>query len=64
MPKIRRGGYVFLVWKGDHSPRHVHVYKDSKFVVKWDLDNRLPMKGRAPARVLRLIRRLEEEGLS
>ena len=63
MPKIRRGGYVFLVWKGDHSPRHVHVYKDSKFVVKWDLDNWLPMKGRAPARVLRLIRRLEEEGL-
>lgn len=54
---------MFLVWKGDHSPRHVHVYKDSEFVVKWDLDNWLPMKGRAPARVLRLIRQLEEEGL-
>ncbi len=25
MPKRRRGGYVFLGWKGDHSPRHVHV---------------------------------------
>jgi hypothetical protein len=24
--KIRRGGYVFLSWKGDHPPRHVHVY--------------------------------------
>lgn len=63
MPKIRRGGYVFLAWKGDHSPRHVHVYKDSELVVKWDLENWLPMKGKAPARVLRIIEELEEEGL-
>jgi len=23
MGKVRRGNYVFLTWKGDHSPRHV-----------------------------------------
>jgi hypothetical protein len=40
----------------------VHVYKDGKLVVKWDLDNWQPMKGRATARVLRLIRELENEG--
>ena len=62
MGKIRREGYVFLTWKGDHSPRHVHVYKDGKLVTKWDLDNQQPMKGRASARVLRLIRQLEDEG--
>ena len=28
--KIRRGGFVFLTWKGDHTPRHVHVYRDGK----------------------------------
>jgi DNA-binding Xre family transcriptional regulator len=30
MPKRRRGGYVFVGWKGDHSPRHVHVFKNGK----------------------------------
>lgn len=48
MPKIRRGGFIFLGWVGDHSPRHVHVYKDGKLVVKWDLEHWLPMKGEAP----------------
>jgi hypothetical protein len=60
--KIRRGGYVFLSWKGDHPPRHVHVYRDGRLVVKWDLDNRQPMKGRAPRRLFKLIEALEREG--
>jgi hypothetical protein len=34
MGKIRRGGYVFLTWRGDHTPRHVHVYHDGKLVLK------------------------------
>jgi hypothetical protein len=41
MGKVRRGNYVFLSWKGDHG-RHVHVYRDGRFVLKWDLDNRRP----------------------
>ena len=63
MGKLRRGGYVFITWKGDHTPRHVHVYRDGKLVVKWDLDNKKPMKGNAPSRVLYLIEALEREGL-
>ena len=62
MGKIRRGGYVFLTWKGDHSPRHVHVYNDSKLVVKGDLDNWLPMEGEATRRVVELLRELAREG--
>ena len=62
MPKVRRGGYVFLGWKGDHGPRHVHVYRQGKFVLKWDLENRLPMKGHASKRVRRLIEDLVAEG--
>ena len=62
MGKIRRGNYVFLTWKGDHTPRHVHVYRNGRFVVKWDLDSWQPMEGRASARVLLLIRELEDEG--
>ena len=63
MGKHRRGGYVFISWKGDHPPRHVHVYRDGKLVVKWDLDNKSPMKGSAPRRVLQLIAELEAEGM-
>jgi len=61
--KIRRGGHVFISWKGDHSPRHVHVYRDRRLVVKWDLDNERPMKGRASRRVIELIEQLREERL-
>ena len=63
MSRIRRGGYIFLTWIGDHPPRHVHVYRDGKLVVKWDLDNRKPMQGRATQRVLKLIVDLESEEL-
>ncbi|MGO9560077.1 MAG: DUF4160 domain-containing protein [Acidimicrobiales bacterium] len=62
MPKIRRGGYVFLAWIGDHGPRHVHVYRDGKLVVKWDLDHWQPMKGQATARIEKLLRELVEKG--
>jgi uncharacterized protein DUF4160 len=62
MSKIRRGGFVFVTWKGDHSPRHVHVYRDRRFVVMWDLDNWKPMKGKASRRLLELIEALQSEG--
>jgi hypothetical protein len=61
--KLRRGGYVFITWKGDHPPRHVHVYRDGKLVVKWDLDNQKAMKGSATQRILRLIAELQSEGV-
>jgi hypothetical protein len=60
--KIRRGGFVFVTWKSDHSPRHVHVYRDGRLIVKWDLDGKQAMKGRATRRVLELIAELEAEG--
>lgn len=63
MGKIRRGGFVFITWKGDHSPYHVHVYRDGKLVVKWDLESDLPMKGRASRRILKILGELREEGL-
>lgn len=62
MPKIRRGGYVFVTWKGDHPPRHVRVYRDGRLVVKWDLDSRVPMKGAASRKVIKMIGELESEG--
>jgi hypothetical protein len=63
MGKVRRGGYVFFTWKGDHGPKHVHVYRDGTLVVKWDYENEKVMKGAAAQKVLDLIRALREEGL-
>jgi hypothetical protein len=60
--KIRRGNFTFITWKGDHSPRHVHVYR-GELVTKWDLENRQPMKGEATRKILKLIAALEAEGL-
>ncbi|HCW75710.1 MAG TPA: hypothetical protein DHU63_04135 [Candidatus Marinimicrobia bacterium] len=62
MGKIKRGGYVFFSWIGDHNPRHVHVYKDGNFIVKWDMENWQAMKGEAPRTILKLIRELMDEG--
>ncbi len=62
MGKIRRGNYVFAAWIGDHAPRHVHVYRDKKLVVKWDLDRGVAMKGRATKKILELLAELQLEG--
>ena len=61
MPKIRRGGYIFIARRSDHPPRHVHVYRNGRLIVKWDLESKKPMKGKASARILELIGQLEAE---
>jgi hypothetical protein len=62
MGRIRRGGYVFLTWAGDHAPRHVHVYRDNRLVVKWNLEAWLPMSGRSTGRIIELLCELRNEG--
>jgi len=62
MGKIRRGGFIFITWIGDHSPYHVHVYEDGRLVVKWDLENDVAMKGEATRKILKLIDELRDEG--
>lgn len=51
-----------MTWVGDHAPRHVHVYQDSRLVVKWDLDNNQVMEGAASRAVIKLIETLLKEG--
>lgn len=63
MGRVRRGGFVFVWWKGDHAHRHVHVYREGKFVVKWDLDDWKAMKGEAPPALLDLLAALVAEGV-
>lgn len=61
MVRLRRGGFVLVSWRGDHAPRHVHVYRDGELVLKWDLDERKPMWGRVTRRLMNLIEALESE---
>jgi Domain of unknown function (DUF4160) len=62
VPKIRRGGYIFIARRSDHPPRHVHVYRKGRLIVKWDLENRKAMKGAVSARILDLLDQLQAEG--
>jgi hypothetical protein len=62
MTKIRRGGYVFITWVGDHPPRHVHVLRNERLIVKWNLEGHRLMHGITDPKILRLIEELESEG--
>ncbi len=63
MVRIRRGGYVFVTWKSDHAPRHVHVLRDGRLVLKWDLEKGGPISGTPTRRLIKLIAELESKGL-
>jgi len=63
MGRIRRGNFIFVYWAGDHPPRHVHVYRSGKLVVKWDLENDRPMVGQPTRRIIKYIHELRDEGL-
>jgi hypothetical protein len=54
----KRGGYVFETYSGDHPPYHVHIYKDDRFVGRFDIENQRPMDGGLPAQVLRYLEEL------
>lgn len=62
MVKIKRANFLFVTYKGDHPPRHVHVFKDGRLVLKWDLEwNRL-LSGVYWRKVVDIIEELIDEG--
>ena len=64
MGKVRRGGYMFLWWIGDHDPRHIHVFdKNGKLITRVNLVTMQPVDiPRVERRILELIRELQNEG--
>ena len=60
--RIRRGNYVFVTWKGDHPPRHVHVYRDGRLVLRWNLESDVAMTGTSSRRILKILAELRKEG--
>ena len=64
MGKIRRGGYIFLYWIGDHLPKHVHVYKDRQLIAKVRLDSELTLiSGKINKSIRKNLIALVKEGL-
>lgn len=62
MGKVRRGNYIFIWYIGDHTPPHVHVYRDGRLIVKWDLLNEAALFGQSNANILKLVNELKNEG--
>lgn len=64
MGKIRRGGFIFIWWIGDHQPRHVHVLdKNGRLITRVDLDTMQPMDiPKIERKILELICELQREG--
>ncbi len=64
MGKIRRDGFMFIWWIGDHAPRHVHVFdKNGKLITRVDLDTMQAMDiPRIPGRLLKTLLILKKEG--
>jgi hypothetical protein len=64
MGRIRRGGYVFIWWIGDHSPHHVHVFdKNGRLITRVNLITMQPMDAeKISNKILGIIRELQAEG--
>jgi len=54
----KRGGYVFETYAGDHPPYHVHIYRDDRFIGRFDVEHQRPMDGELSAQVLKYLEEL------
>jgi hypothetical protein len=43
MGRKRSGGFIFVTYKGDHPPFHVHIEKGGREIGRWDIENQKPM---------------------
>ena len=64
MGRIRRAGYIFVWWIGDHEPRHIHVFdKNERIITRVNLDTMQPMDiPKIERKIVELIRELQHEG--
>lgn len=47
---------------GDHSPNHIHVFRDGKELAKITIPDLLTLSGKSDSKMLKTIRELMEEG--
>jgi hypothetical protein len=65
MGRKRRGGYFFVWFKGDHPPRHVHVFDSgNRLLGRVRLDTMVYLEGsHPPAEVVAIIKQFKEAGI-
>ena len=63
MGRVKRGGYIFEFWIGDHPPRHVHVIKDGELLAKIRTKDLVLMEGHADRKIMEVLKTLIKEGL-
>lgn len=65
MGRKRRGGYFFIWFKGDHMPRHVHVFASrDRFLGRVRVDTLEYLEGgEPPAQVVAIIREFQQTGV-
>ena len=62
MGRAKRGGYIIEWWLGDHSPKHVHIYKNGREIAKVEIPGLLVLTGRINKKLRKILRELIEEG--
>ncbi len=45
MGRKRLAGYVFITYKGDHRPYHVHIVEGKREIGRWDIENQTALDG-------------------
>ncbi len=62
MGREKRGGYLIEWWIGDHSPKHIHVYRNGKEVAKIIIPGMRLLSGKMNRKLKKIIQELLEEG--
>jgi hypothetical protein len=64
MGRVRRGGYVFEWWIGDHPPRHIHVSDtNGRILGRIRLDTKQSIDPwKPPRKVIEIIEELQRTG--
>jgi len=63
MGRIRRGRYLIDWWIGDHTPKHVHVYRNGVLVAKVEIPGLLVLSGTMTRQLGTMLEQLIEEKL-
>lgn len=63
MGRIRRGGYIFEWWIGDHPPRHIHISDgNGNLLGRIEIETLKQLDDWTPPRkVVEIINKLKEE---
>jgi hypothetical protein len=59
----KANGYDIRIYRTDHPPLHVHVFKDGRLVARYDLEERKFMDGSVKRHEGRVKKALAQVGL-